>query len=148
MFGGADTGFVRLSAQNKVNAPGEAEGFPTLWPTLSLKFLRDHIDSGNALANSFMQFDSYDFFQNDFHSNLLDTGLGNGIETINIFHKQRPETAFVGSLGHSEFASYDQYGLKVDNPVFPFSVRYEPNPDLSYEDTTYERTYFERLCEI
>ena len=51
-------------------------------------------------------------------------------------------------MGHSDFASFNEDGTKVDYPVFPFSIRYEPNPELSYEDTTYEKTYFERLSEI
>jgi len=38
---------------------------------------------------------------------------------------------------------YTQYGAKVENLVFPYSLRYEPNPDLSYSDEEYTSTVFE-----
>ena len=41
-----------------------------------------------------------------------------------------PETWFIGSLGHSDFASYTQTGEKVEVPVFPFKVIYEPAEDV------------------
>jgi len=42
-------------------------------------------------------------------------------------------------------ALYNQHGTKVETPVFPYSLRYEPNPDLSYDDEEYTSTVFEQL---
>ena len=40
------------------------------------------------------------------------------------------ESWFLGSLGHSDFAAYTQCGSKVDEPVFPFKLIYEPADDV------------------
>jgi len=59
-----------------------------------------------------------------------------------------PETPFCASLGSSEMATYTQDGVKVANPVFPYSLRYEPNAALSYDDEDYTMTVFEHLSGI
>ena len=41
-----------------------------------------------------------------------------------------PESWFLGSLGHSDFAAYTQTGDNVEVPVFPFKVIYEPADDV------------------
>ena len=74
IFKGGDTGFVRLSAQTFVNPPPLDPGNVSLHPTHAVKFLRDHIDSANAVANSVPQFGTYDFFMNNFASNVADIG--------------------------------------------------------------------------
>ena len=52
-------------------------------------------------------------------------------------------------MGHSDFATYDQCGNEADTPpVIPYSVRYEPNSNLSYNDTEYTRTFHEYLSEV
>lgn len=45
-------------------------------------------------------------------------------------------------------ALYTQEGAKVAQPVFPYSIRYEPNPALSYNDEEYTRTVFEHVSDI
>jgi len=45
-------------------------------------------------------------------------------------------------------ALFDQHGAEVENPVFPYSLRYEPNLDLSYSDEEYTSTVFEQLRRI
>ena len=88
IFKGGDTGFVRLSAQTFVNKPPLEPGAFSLMPTHAVKFLRDHIDSANAVANSIPQFGTYDFFQNDFITNVLDVGVGlDQIEMNAAFHR-------------------------------------------------------------
>ena len=64
MFKGADTGFIRLNVVGPVNENVDAPG-PKMTPALSLKFLRDGIDSGNISANhSFRGQPSFNFFEN------------------------------------------------------------------------------------
>ena len=45
-------------------------------------------------------------------------------------------------------ALYTQEGDEVSSPVFPYSLRYEPNSELSYDDTEYSSTVFEQLGRI
>ena len=44
-------------------------------------------------------------------------------------------------------AKYDQTGAAVDTPVFPFSLRFEPLPDLQWSDDYTEDT-LEQLAGI
>ena len=45
-------------------------------------------------------------------------------------------------------ALYTQEGEKVASPHFPYSLRYEPNSELSYDDPEYTSTVFEQLSRI
>ena len=45
-------------------------------------------------------------------------------------------------------AAYRENGSKVASPVFPYSLRFEPNSDLSYDGSNYDKTVFEQLSEI
>ena len=53
IFQGADTGFVRLSTQRPVIPPEERETDDqnVMMATMSVKFLRDGVDSANSSAN-------------------------------------------------------------------------------------------------
>jgi len=55
---------------------------------------------------------------------------------------------FVASTGISDMSLYRQCGRKEEHPVFPYSLRYEPNPELSYEDEEYTTTVFEQLRRV
>lgn len=35
-----------------------------------------------------------------------------------------------GTVGLSEFASFDQDGIEITDPVFPYHLKYTPNPAL------------------
>ena len=50
MFKGGDTGFVRLSPVTPVNERVRSSK-PKMNPSISLKFLRNRVDSGNIVAN-------------------------------------------------------------------------------------------------
>lgn len=45
-------------------------------------------------------------------------------------------------------ALFTQEGDKVASPRFPYSLRYEPNSELSYHDAEYTSTVFEQLGRI
>jgi len=141
---------VRLSTQDLVLEPDETENgtLPGMKATIAVKFLRDHIDSANAVANGPAQFGSYDFFENSLVSNTSGLSDFDQIKELNFFRRIRPSTAFISSVGHSDFATFDQCGIEFDNPVIPYSLRYEPNPALSYSDSQYTRTFHEHLSDI
>lgn len=56
-----------------------------------------------------------------------------------------PQTQFVTSIGHSDFAMYDQYGNREADPKFPFNLRYEPSGEYSFPSDSYEVTIFDYL---
>ena len=91
---------------------------------------------------------SYDFFAAPLFTNLMDSGFENDILSGPVAEVIRPQTNFVVSLGNSDMALYDQEGVKVAAPVFPYSIRYQRNPDLSYHDPEYTRTVFDRMRDI
>ena len=50
----------------------------------------------------------------------------------------KKETNFVMSVGHYDFAAYKQDCSKVEDPVFPYSLRFQPNSELknNYDGST------------
>lgn len=136
IFKGADTGFVRLSTSRSVLKPEDKDSDEqsVMNPTIALKFLRDQTLSANAVANhNIAGQTSYNFFENSLHSNLGES-TENVIENLNqnVARTMWSSSQFVASTGISDMALYDQCGAEVYDPVFPYSLRYEPNQDLSY----------------
>ena len=118
-------------------------------PTIAIKFLRDGIDSANAVANrNNVGQVGYDFFENSLHSILIDEMAPEVIldDPVNLHIK--PTTNFVVSVGHADFSQYREDGSKVENPVFPYSLRYEPNEQLSFPADTYEVSIFEQMKNV
>ena len=83
------------------------------------------------------------------HSNLAES-TENVMQNLNqnVARAMWASSQFVASTGISDMALFDQHGAEVENPVFPYSLRYEPNPDLSYSDEEYTSTVFEQLRRI
>jgi len=99
--------------------------------TIALKFLRNGVDSANSVANMNLDGEiSYNFFENS----LLSRDSGFDADELDnpFFNKIKPSTNFVATVGHSDMSFYNQNGEIVENPVFPYSLRYEPNSELSY----------------
>ena len=91
---------------------------------------------------------SYNYFAAPLFTNLMDSGFE--LEDISgpVAEAFRPYTNFVVSLGNSDMALYSQEGVKAAEPNFPYSIRYQPNPALSYDDPEYTMTVFERMSAI
>ena len=139
MFKGADTGFVRLATVNPV-ATNVAASEEKMNPSISLKFLRNGMDSGNVAANqSFQGQTSYNFFENSISTILA--GDHSKLDEVHRFFKKA--TDFQGGLGTSEFASYDQDGKEELDPEFPFRLRFEPTGDFNMPADTYDETIFD-----
>ena len=93
-------------------------------PTIAVKFLRDGIDSANAVANrNNVGQVGYNYFENSLNSILIDEMAPEVVldDPVNLHIK--PTTNFVVSVGHADFSQYRQDGSKVQNPVFPYSLR-------------------------
>jgi len=107
IFQGADTGFVRLSTQLPVITPEnrESDDQNVMMATLSLKFLRDGVDSANSLANQNLDGQtSYNYFAAPVFTNLMDSGFTNEALGGAVSEAIRPQTHFVASLGNSDMA--------------------------------------------
>lgn len=123
--GGSDFGLLRLSEGNFI-----LPETPGLTPSLGIKFLRDGMRSVNHLANvSFDPTDSWNFFENHFHSRI-DFFEGDCAEQT-IQRKFLEVTSTIQSLGLSEFAAFNTDGSRVGNVSFPFDLHFVPNPELA-----------------
>ena len=144
MFKGADTGFIRLNVVGPVNENVDAPG-PKMTPAISLKFLRDGMDSGNVVANqSFRGQESYNFFENSVGT--IQRGDRSGLDAVHLHFKNASD--FLGGVGNSEFASFEQDGTEISDPVFPFEVIFEPLGDINMPADTYDETVFEFFAKI
>ena len=54
-------------------------------------------------------------------------------------------TDFTSGLGQSNFSMHDQYGKKVDEPIFPFSLEYRVTGEFSHPEDTFEPSYLQNL---
>ena len=140
MFKGADTGFARLSSVlPMVDPPNLAVGRSlNMNPTIAVKLLRDGMDSANAFGNmSIYGQASYNFFAGSLNSHVT-----NDNENIPFDRFTNPNqlnsvaaTPFTLSVGHSDMATFTQNGERVSDPVFPFTLRYEPADDFGFPHT-------------
>lgn len=116
---------------------------------MALKFLRDGMDSANIVANQNFEGgqNSYDFFKPSLHTVLEvpedfdKASLHDSVVAVEV----KEATNFVASVGVSELSQYNQDGEKEQEPIFPYSLRFEPNEHLSYDDEDYEVSIFDRL---
>lgn len=103
---------------------------PGLTPTVAMKFLRDGMRSVNHLANtSFEPSNSFNFLKNDFKTRI--DFFQNPINQETIQRKFLEHTAFIQSLGLSEFSRFNTDGSAVVDYEFPFDLRFVPNPALA-----------------
>lgn len=119
MFRGGDAGFVRLSSTFPVDISRQH-----MSPGISIKFLRDAVDSANIIAE--FGFDgqlSLNFFENSMSNNIAPSVDQVVIDGLAHFAS---ETDFPWSMGLSEFASVTQEGVAEEQPVFPWKLRFEP----------------------
>jgi hypothetical protein len=79
---------------------------------------------------------------------LKDAGFANEDLEGDVANVNWAQTNFIASLGNSDMALYTQEGVKVAAPIFPYSIRYQPNPALSYHDPEYTMTVFDRMRAI
>ena len=66
----------------------------------------------------------WNFFEKDFN-NHISAASGAALEAVAL--KFYTETAWIQSVGLSDFAQYGEDGQKVEAPVFPFKLRFHPN---------------------
>ena len=128
MFKGGDSGIIRLS----VGVPVFPTNVNPFMPSLSIKFLRDGIDSANLVAmESGGGQASFNFFEKDFTTQIPLPPLTpseNSFLSLQIPQASRFQTTtdYITSQGTSNFASFTQDGYEESPVVIPFLLRFEP----------------------
>lgn len=123
--GGSDVGLLRLSEGNFI-----LPDTPGLTPSLAIKFLRTGMESVNQLANvSFEPTDSWNFFENHFHTRVNFFTDQCAIDTIQ--RKFLEVTSTIQSLGLAEFARFRTNGQAENNVTFPFDLHFVPHPAMA-----------------
>jgi len=139
LFEGADFGIVRLSLAKE---PNEDELNTT--PGMGLKFLRDGMDSSNLVAMFGLDGqDSWNFFENDFSNHIGEGSAAN----LPIKLKFSRYAMHVQQVGLSDWSTHKQDGTQVENPVFPYSLRFHPTGKITFP-TTYTKPLSEHFATI
>jgi len=100
-----------------------------IFPGFGIKFLRSGVRSADWVAlRATGAGGSYNFFESTFSNHVAPdsalTGLG----------KFQQASGCIDMVGLSDACTYTQAGEKVDKPVFPFEVRFEPTGKASFPD--------------
>lgn len=139
IFQGADYGFVRHSTAAPYSKDKKA-----LTPGLGLKFLRDGKDSANLVSMFSVDGQAdWNFFANEW-SNHIPKPQSKALTPLAL--KFYTETYYVQAVGLSDMAQYDQSG-KEETLKFPFSLRFEPMPELQWS-SDYTEDPMEQLSGI
>jgi len=139
IFEGATQGLVRFSLAKE---PSPSSNITT--PGLGLKFLRDGMDSANLVAMySVNGQDSWNFFKNNFTNHIPPAGPS----VIPIAIKFSQATNNVQQVGLSDISNYGEDGTQVDDPKFPYRLRFQPTGEIIFPDE-YVRPFTEDLVTI
>jgi len=111
---------------------------------MGLKFLRDGVDSANLVAMySVDGQDSFNFFENDWTTIIPAASLALYPLAVKFYRA----TKYIQVCGLSDMASYDQAGSQVNEPVFPYKMRFEPTGEIEFSSTVYT-DYKQQLATI
>merc|ERR1711939_572443 len=70
---------------------------------------------------------NWNFFANSFTNHI---GAASGAAVKALAAKFAIETGYIQEVGLSDWAQHGQTGDLVEHPVLPFSLRFEPHPDV------------------
>jgi len=141
VFTGSSNGIIRMSMASK---PDPAENKTT--PGIGLKFLRDGIDSGNLVAMFGVDGQpEWNFFKNNFSNHIPPLASA---ALVPLGMKFAEATKNIGQVGLSDMASYGEDGVKVDSPVFPFSLNFVPSSDVPSFPDEYVESFTDQLMTV
>jgi len=124
MFQGANDILVRASIA------AESDG-SSITPAIALKAFRDGVPSGNLIFMYELDGQtSLNFFDNVLCNRVAQRpDLPLKLQLLG--KKFALQSAYPGSLGISEFSTTTETGYPVANPLFPYSILLQPNPDVT-----------------
>ena len=119
---------------------------PTLWPGISVKFMRDGIDSANAvIMYGIHGQNDLNFFANSWSNHVLPVMTPDAIPGGIAF---KTSTEYIHNMGLSNFASFDEEGEAEKDVVFPWRIRFGQTGEFHSPSDTYDRPYTTYLREI
>jgi len=126
---GKQSGLIRLGSASSLDGLHPPH-VPTIFPGFGIKFLRSGVRSANWVSlRQTGPGGSYNFFDSAFSNHVApDQAL------INL-GKFQQASGCIDSVGLSDACTYTQAGEKVDKPVFPFELWFEPTGSVSFADT-------------
>lgn len=126
LYKGNTNGLIRLSEENFAPLP-EATG---LSPSIALKFPRTNKPSVNILAaGSFEPSTSFNFFKGPITPRMPPHSRKIEVQTIE--RKFVDWNRTIGAVGLSEFSRFTVGGVEVKPFVFPFDLRFAPDPAIA-----------------
>jgi len=132
LFQGSKNALLRFSVANPVKPTGSPPD--AMAPGLSFKFLRDKVSSANIFAMySLVGQSSYNFFAH---------GLTNHVPMVPDDAASLPQKILIDKFfaaskfaifgGLSNFAEYDESGIRTNSARFPFRLHFHPNSTLHF----------------
>ena len=119
---------------------------PNIRPGMGLKFLRDSVDSANLVAMFGVDGqESLNFFENDWNNHIPNT---TDKKLIPLEARFKTATKYVQTVGLSDFASFDKHGVSAIDPIFPWSLRFEPTGEFNVPKLTYDVPFEHYLPKI
>ena len=145
LFSGIEATFgtVRASSASQPDY-NQPPGSGSFVGGVGFKFFRNSVPSANFFAmHKLTQWDSFNFFKYPLSNHLSGQGLTTALTLV--AKKFATVSKFPSAVGLSDFATYDQNGVKASKPVFPFQLLLVPNPTLTakYDDKSNGRDYFD-----
>lgn len=111
-----------------------------LAPGIALKFCIDGMDSVSLVSMySVDGQSSWNFFANDFTNHIPAVTSASLIPLAAKFHTA---TDYVQAVGLSAWSQFEQTGVPVTDPVFPFSLRFHPTGEIEFPSTYSENNYY------
>lgn len=130
LFKKAEEVFIRFSTGTP---PGTFEGHPVNGPGISIKGLRDGVNSGNILLMlSLLGSPTENFFGNCY-SNHIDSPPGEKMSMPQkiLLHKFESYDPKPSLIGVSDWATHTQDGKKEDVVKAPMALYFQPNPKVT-----------------
>lgn len=116
---GTDLGIMRISV-----AAEPDPSVDNIIPAMSLKFLRDGIDSANVVLSNYIDGQSsWNMFATDWSNHI---GASHELYLKTLCRHFMSVTRTCEAVGISDIASYNLNGTAVDDIVFPYQLRFSP----------------------
>jgi len=140
IFEGASQGIIRISLAQEPDTNKLATA-----PGMGLKFLRDGIESGSMVAMYSVEGqESWNLLKNDWTNHV---GAGGGVLFV-LGEKFGTATPYIQYVSLSDMARYREDGSDVGTPVFPFMLKFKPNPELQNFPDEYHGPFTDDLAGI
>jgi len=125
---GKQSGLIRLGSASSLDGLHPPH-VPTVFPGFGIKFLRSGVRSANWVSlRKTGPGGSYNYFDSTFSNHVAPD------DALVKLGKFQQASGCIDMVGLSDACTYTQAGKKVNEPVFPFEVWFEPTGSVSFPD--------------